>query len=348
LDSVTRERRRRTQASQDLANAMLAHLRGVEPRGAASIYSGCNLEDFEQLAHIHHPGLARVGLSTTSDWAQILTNVFEKRLLDFYRDAEPTYRPLTRRIPLRDFRQAALLRVGEFPQLQQIGNGVEIKTGYVADGGEPITLLSLGRIFSLSDEAFTNNDVMGFNEVAELAANTTAIAENALFYGMLLSASGAGPTMAADGLPFFHASHGNLMTGSTLDAPNLGLAMAALRKQTAPGEGAQKLNLPPRYLLCGPDQEVAARTAVAAITPGGAAPSLDVLVDAHLSVSAGWYVFTSPDLRPAFVAGFLSGEYGPNVKARTGWTSEGPEWRVTRHVGVAPFDFRCAVRNPGQ
>ncbi|MGH7336641.1 MAG: hypothetical protein ACREI7_03605, partial [Myxococcota bacterium] len=197
--------------------------------------------------------------------------------------------------------------------------------------------------FRATAELFANDDVGALNGIAELAADAAVFAENALFFAGLLSNSGNGPA-TADGVAFFNAAHGNVAAGAALDATSLGAALSLLRKQTSPS--GSKLNLAGRLLVCGPDNEVRAHQAVAAIT-SGTTPLLDVVVDAHLAVTQGWYVFADPRVRPAFVHGFLRDRPDPDVTTRIGWVHDGPEWRVGVSVAMAVYDWRAAVRNPG-
>jgi len=325
----------------DLVSAMTAHLRGEELTGRDAIYAGCRLSDFEVLANVSLPFQVRLGGTSSSEWAQILRDTFENRLLDYYRAGQPAYRALTRRMPLKSYRRSTLIRVGEYPQLKQVGEGGEVETGTILDGGEDIQLLRFARIFAVTSTVFTNDDAGALNTVAQQGAEAALFAENALFFATLLSNAGAGPTLK-DGTAFFDASRGNLLSGAALGTTSLGLALAALRKQSAPG-GA-KLNLAGRLLLCGADNEGLARSTVASMS-AGTTPLLEVLVDAALG--AEWYVFASPDARPAFVYGFLSSNERPFVESRIGWEHDGPEWKVSHSFGVAPFDPRGVVRNPG-
>lgn len=314
-----------------LEDALLARMRGVEPRGRASIYRDADLETLRVLGEVRLS-------ATTTDWPQICADVFEKRLVDFYRASNPAHSLLSRTIEVRDFRPTTLLRPGELSELKQKGEGGEIAEGTIADSGEIIRLLTFAANFSVSSTVFANDDVGMLNQRVQIGADAVAFAEEKHFFATLL----ANPTLS-DGVAFFHADHGNLLTSTAIDSSSVGVALAALRKQTAPG-GA-KLNLTPRFLLCGPDSEAAARKAVRELTPG-AEPPLEVLPSAHIP-GPGWYVFASPTVRPAFVVGRLRGESGPRVDVIRRFETDGVPFRVVTRFGVAPFDPRAAVRNPG-
>src|SRR5262249_26790610 len=152
-----------------LTKALLARLRGQEARGAASIYDGCSLSDLQTLANISVPRGARLG-GVSGDWPIVLTDAYEKRMIDFYSAGNPAYRAITRRVPLTSYRQATLVRPGEFPALKQVGEGGEVEEGVVADGGERIALTRFARIFSVSSIAFVNDDLGALNSAAEQGA----------------------------------------------------------------------------------------------------------------------------------------------------------------------------------
>jgi hypothetical protein len=325
------------EARRDFAHAMLCRQRGVKPARASAIFDGCTWPD--ALLYIKE----RLG-AATSDWPLLLQGVFCKRMLDFYALATAVYLMLTRPIPLRDFKPSQMLVPGAFPQLEKLGESREIRVGHLPDGGEQIQLLTWARIFGVSDTLFQNDDVGLLNNTAELAGDAAAFAENGHFFEVLLSNSGAGPTLL-DGTAFFDGTRGNLLGGAALDATSLGAALTAMGQQRSPGAEGQPLNLQPRYLLCGPSNAAAARVAVKALSTGSQ-PLLDVLVDGHIEDGA-WYLFCDPNVRPAFVRGFLerSGP-GPSLAVLDDFRREGVGWRVVTRFGVGPYDPRAAVLTP--
>jgi hypothetical protein len=339
--SIDRELIQDRERQIDLTGALLARLRGEEPRGRYAAYRGCSFADLELLANIRLPRVVRLG-GTTGDWPVILTDAFEARLLDYYRAASPTYRALTTPVSLSSYRPATLARPGEYPTLRQVGEGGEVEQGIVTDGGERLALLRFARIFGVTRIAITNDDIAALNVAAEQAAQAALFAQDQLFCSTLTANGGLGPTLL-DGVAFFDASRGNVMSAASISTTSVGLALAAMRKQTAPG-GA-KLNVTARFLLCAPDNEGAARLAIAALTVG-TTPPLELLVDANLSGN-GWYLFADSSTRAGFARGFLFDRETPFVSKQDGFEIDGVRWKVWINFGIAPFDPRAVVRNPG-
>lgn len=327
FDPVNDERR------LDKGNALLARARGVEPTGAAAIYLGCSLKDLETLEAMPQGA---------GDFAYLLENVLQERTLDFYRNANPASRVLTRGISLADFRPTTLVGVGDFPSLQRVAEGAVIQAGAIDDSGETLILARFGRILGLSDIAIQNDDIGALNNLAELAAIAAIECENRLLFAVLLSGAGAnGPTLR-DGQPLFGAAHANLMPAAALTATSLGLAIGALRKQRSIDSAL--LNLEPALVLVGPDTEVAARTALRTVyLDSASAPT--VVVDASIT-DASFYVLAAPALRPALVRGYRGRDDGPLVVARTGFSFDGIEFKVMYDTAIGACDWRPIVRVP--
>ncbi len=325
----------------DLTRALVARLRGVAPRGGAAIYADLKLEDFKLLSSFAPPGGAH-RLAATSDYPVVFADAAKQRILDHYRDVELVHRRLTRRVPLANFYPTRLPRLGAWPTPKQAGEGgAAIEGAPAEDGGETVQLKKFTATFGLTDVAIKNDDTTAFNAVAEQAANAAATAEGDRFFAVLTSNAFAGPTLA-DGNPFFHSSRANIAAGAAPSTTSIGEMVKLLRAQRAPG--GQRLNLAARYVLVGPDYEINAREVITAIT-SGAAPALEVLVDSALTTS--WYLFTDPRVRPAFAHCYLEDLAEPDVQDRTRFQTDGLEWRVVTAFEMAPYDPRCAVRNPG-
>ena len=338
--SIDRYHHERRDLQIDVQNYLLARLRGREPRGGASIFNGCSLDELRILTL--SPGTQHLA-GTSSDFVVALTDAVTVLVGERYHATEAAYRSLSSPIRFNSTRQATIVRPGEFPSLQLVGEGGEVTQAVPPDGGERITLLRYARIYSLTSVAIANDDAGALSLIIQQAADAVTFAENGVFFATLLSNAGAGPTLT-DGTAYFHSSRGNLLSAAAISSTSLGTALAALRKQSAPG-GA-KLNLRGRFLVCGPDAEGLAHAAVAALTaPGSPGPLLDVLVDSNIT-DTSWFVFADPAIRPAFYRGFLNVD-GPDITRFDTFEVEGVSWKVRTTFGVAPYDWRCVVRNPG-
>jgi hypothetical protein len=253
---------------------------------------------------------------------------------------------------------------GDFPELKITAEAGEYQFGYFGERAETGRAFKYGRILKFSREALVNDDLGAFAEVMGSYGQRIADTENGLFFTLLTSAAGAGPTMS-DGGAFFNATavttaggHANLAgSGTAISDTSLNVAAAAMMVQTGLGSTGLgdgiKLNVQPRYLLAAP----AKRQLAIQYTSPNYAPAqptsintfsgvLTPLLDANLSGNP-WFLFADPAVMPAFIYGSLGSEPGPRVMTRQGFESEGLEMRVAFDFGVAAIEWRAAQRNPG-
>jgi hypothetical protein len=156
-----------------------------------------------------------------------------------------------------------------------------------------------------------------------------------------------------DGNKLFDSSnHGNYTSsGTAVNLPvELGKMRAKMRKQV--GLDSVKLNLSPKYLLVGPDNETAAEQVTTLVTPAitssvnRVGPSLTPVVDANIA-NYGWYLVADPAVAPAMIYGSLAGQTGPRVMTKEGWSVEGVEFKVMRDFGTGAIDYRPITFNAG-
>lgn len=338
------------------------YLPGLQVHEAAGQFRGCGLVEaaYQSLSlagvkdipnRSDRDALFRAAMHSTSDFPLLMADAANKILLDAYTTAAPTYKAFSSERTFRDFKPTKFLRLGDFPDLLEVGESGEIQHGTMSESKETVTLATYARMLSLSRQLMINDDLSAFGDSARRAGQRVAQFENSLVFTLLLQSSGVGPTLA-DGKALFHTDHGNLAGGgSALNViSNLSAGRAAIRKQT--GLDGMKLNLTPRVLLVGPDNETAAdqitRKTTAerstAVNPFGGA--LDVITDANISDYA-WYLFAAPGEAPVFVHGSLPGQSAPEIVVRQGFDFLGMEMRVVRDFACGAIDYRGAYRNAG-
>lgn len=285
-------------------------------------------------------------MNSTSDFPLLMGAAANAVLLAAYNEQEPTYRALARRRSFQDFKPHSFLRVGDFPELLDLGEGGEIKGGSFVESKETAQLETKARLVSLTRQMLINDSLGAFGDFAQGAGRAAARKENAMFYALLAS----NPTMS-DGVAMFHTNHGNLLTAAAIDTASLKLARAALRKQK--GLDKQPLNINPKLLLCGPDKETEAEIALTAVTPvdnakvnpfGG---KQTVICDAAIEGNA-WYNFADPNTGESnFIYGYLRDQAAPVVRQDQPFNYDGVSFRVIHDFGVGAIDYRFATRNPG-
>lgn len=292
------------------------------------------------------------GMHATSDFPGILTNALNARLLQRYVAAPATYRLFCGRMTARDYRAVNVIRAGDFPSLQPILESGEVKAGQFSESREQFQVYAYGVTFNITRQLLLNDSLQAIEQMLSSVGDRVALWENALAFQVLLSGSGAGPTLLTDGLAVFHTTHGNLAAvPSAIDVANVGLGYAAMAKQKS--LDGMNLNLAPSVLLCGPDKAVQAHQLVTGITPAQTSTAVPDYIRRITPVSdagiagAAWYLFAPADAAPCFVYGGLEGFEAPRVSIADGWGVQGIKVKCEHDFGVNATDFRGGYRNAG-
>jgi hypothetical protein len=211
-------------------------------------------------------------------------------------------------------------------------------------------LAKYGRVIAFTREALINDDIGFFERIPAFFANAAAAMESEIVYGIL-----TGNPPLADGQPLFSTAHNNLMTAAPITITSVNAARMAMVNQTAPD--GQFLSLLPRFLICGPQQELSALQFLQPITIVGAAQNLilgayqalQLIVEPRIT-DASWYLAASPDQIDTIEYDYLDGAAGggPTLETREGWDIDGQEYRAREEFTAMPIDWRGLVKNPGQ
>lgn len=292
-----------------------------------------------------------IGMHTTSDFPNLLGTAANRVLLAAYQQAQPIYREFSSRRNFQDFKPHSMLRVGEFPLLEEITESGEIKGGTIPDSGEKVGLKTRGRNLALTRQAIINDDLGAFADMAGAAGRAAARTEDKVAFDALLANSGNGLKLA-DGKTLFHADHANLAaSGAAISETTMDAGRKAIRVQK--GVGDEVLGYAPRILLVGPNQETAAEkflAVVAAATQGDFNPfagKLKLVVSARITDNS-WRLFTDPSELAAFVYGYLRDAEAPMVSQHEPFNQDGIVWKVLHDFAFGAVDHRAAWKNGGQ
>lgn len=289
---------------------------------------------------------------STSDFPAIFMDAMNVRLLARYQTQAPTYRMFCARYVNPDFRAANVIRAGDFPALQPVGQNGEIKHGSFSESKEQLKVDPYAVQMSISRVMIINDQLAAIDQVLGSAGVRVTDWENVKAFEKLAEGSGAGPVLLTDNKRVFHTDHGNLAgSGTVIDVTNIGLARAAMRKQkTLDGILA---NFQPKILLTGPDKETQAEQLLTSITPATNATAvpesmrkLMPVADGNLAGNA-WYLFADPTVAPCFHYGYLEGYEGPRMTSEEEFGVQGLKVKLEHDFGVAGTDFRGAYRNAG-
>lgn len=328
----------------DMAKDAL-HAAGVETRG---------LSKNEIASRALIPGATR-GLHTTSDFPLLLGNTVKKVLRDNFAIAPSDYQWMTQTITVNDYRAISRFGLSTGPALLEVKEHGEYKRGTFQETAESMQLKKFGRIVGITREVVINDDLNAISSVPRL----WGFAAQQLITRLVWEQITSNPVMS-DGLPLFHALHGNLMTGGAgpgeLNIANLEVAVGLIEAQkgfAAEGENDENnyLGLQARYLLVGPALKYAAirlTTSVDPIVNSAVNPFAGLIVKSDPRITGNqWFVCADPAATDAIGILQMAGEPGPQLDERVGFDVDGIEYKVRLDTGAKALDYRWIVKNPG-
>lgn len=275
---------------------------------------------------------------SSSDLPYILANVGEKSIANRLKLAQPTWKQWASQGTLRNFKEHSLLKSSAWPSLQERQEGGEFQYGSLSEDREQVALKEFGVALAFTRRMLINDDL---NELQNMIGQS-AVAVNALENSLVYSVLTSNPAMA-DGYAVFSSEHSNLLSAAALTDSTIGEAFKKMREQTS--IDGRKLNMAPQFLICGPDQEMAARKYLAQISPAQASnvnpfsQSLQLVVDAEIT-SNDYFFAASPSLNAGVSLFHLEGEESPRVESRNRFETENVEIKVAHSAVAKAVDHR--------
>jgi len=291
----------------------------------------------------------RSGSMTTSDFPNILADVFNKVLRNAYDEAPSTWAPLVRRRPVSDFKPINVVQFGDAPALLQVNEHGEFKRGYISDSKETYTLLTWGRVVAITRKALINDDTNAFSRVPSMFGRTARAKESDLVWAQI-----TGNPAMGDGNALFSAAHGNYDSGGTnIGVTGVSAARTAIRKQTS--LDGEKLNLTPRFILVPTELETEAEQLVLPVQPAQTSNvnpfqgKLGVIAEARLSAASAdaWYLACAASEIDVIELANLEGEEGPMVESRNGFDYDGVEIKCRLDRAAKVTDWRGLYKDVG-
>lgn len=309
----------------------------------------------ESTRGLDHMEIAKRAIAhSTSDFAVLLGNVFNKVLLAAYGVIPDTWRSFAKVGTVSDFRESQRYRAGTFGDLDTIPEGGEYKYGTISDGeANPISAKTKGKMFSVTRQLLINDDLGALTNILQLMGRGAARTIEKDVYALLALNSGLGPVMA-DGKTLFHADHGNLASsGAAPDIATIAAMSQAMQTQTF---GGDYIDVPPSLFL-GP-LAIAEQVKVLNASqydpesnkfqkPNQVRGLFSTIVGTPRLTGNAWYMFADKDAEPVIEVAFLNGVQTPYTEQREGWNVDGIEYKVRMDYGVGAVGYRGARRNPG-
>lgn len=353
-------------------SALLARM-GVGKRETGNEWNGSSLHELAAYA-LRSTGIKVRGMTkdqiarkvlashTTSDFPILMSNVARKRLRDAYALLETTWQKIARAGSVPDFKENSRITLGSFSSLVLKPERGEYKQGTIGEEDVSIKAVTKGRYISLSREMIVNDDLDAFSTMASRMGRAAARTVEIDFYNLLLSNSGAGPTMDDTGA-FFNATavttaggHGNLTSsGTAISTASLGVGEALMARQRDMTLQDYVI-IKPKILLVPTEKKQLAWDVVNSATDIGQANpmkrnyaqsmNLEVVATPYLSGNA-WYLFADPNDVEAFEVAFLDGEQTPYIDDEIEFMTDNMNMKVRLDYGVGAIDWRAGYKNAG-
>lgn len=342
-----------------IGDALYARMSGNAPSEPAREFMGASMVDLArglmeqrgERVRWESPSrlMARFGAHTTSDFPNLLQAATGRYLLELYQGAPSPLKVLARNRTVSDFRQINSLAMLPVGILRPVAENAEFKRVSITEGQNGYRLTTFGEIFTLSRQAFINDDLGYFANIAQLWARAASETEATQLAGLI---TGNGPQMG-DAQPLYSAVHGNLSaSGDAINVASLSAARLAMRAQKN-FDGATPAGVVPRYLVVGPAKETEAEQALAALsavaTPSGINPfsgKLELIVEPRIPGNS-WRLFSDPSVWPTLEYAQLAGEEGVFTDTRIGFDVDGFDFKARIDFGAGPVDWRGTYKNPG-
>jgi len=291
------------------------------------------------------------GMMGTSDFSSLFANVANKRLRAAYDENAGTYTLWARRAPnAPDFKSMSVVQLAGAPDLLQTNEAGEFRYGAMTDGAESYSVLTYGRIVTLTRQAIVNDDLRAFERLVTAFGFAARRLENRTVYSQLTANAAL-----ADGTALFHADHSNLITSSALAIATLGAGRTAMRLQK--GMQSEELNLAPAFLIVPATLEQTAYNLTSAnyvpatkaeineFRAGGrtaVTPVVEPVLDAN-STSA-WYLAASSAQVDTVEYCYLDGAEGPVIESEVGFETDGVSYKCRLDFAAKAVDYRGLLK----
>ncbi|GAA4221575.1 ATP-dependent Clp protease proteolytic subunit [Sphingomonas endophytica] len=290
------------------------------------------------------------GQHTTADFAGVLANTVSRTLRRGYELAPRTFPAFCRQTSVPDFREVSRIALSDISAMQQVAEGGEYQYATVGDSQEKYAVGKFGQIISLTWETIINDDLSAFDRIPQAMGQEAAQVEGDVVYAVLLS----NPLMA-DGVPLFHASHGNLAAaGAPINIDSLQAGRTAMRTQRAPK--GRFTSATPATLVVGPLREQQANQFTSANYV--ATLSGDINPDYNRALSPqveprildySFFLAADPNAQPidTIEYAYLAGYEGLQTEERQGFEVDGIDIKARLVFGAKAIDHRALYKNPG-
>jgi len=338
--------------NMSLGQALLlaAHANGYVVGPGERIHQG-NVREVISYAFMKASG------TTTLSLPGIFSNVANKELLAGYMEEDQSWREVSIKKPVNDFKTVTSYRLTDDMEYEELAPNGEIPHGSLGEESYTRQAKTYAKMGQLDRTDIINDDLGALGDLRNRIGRGGAKKFNNLFWTKFLANSS-----------FFTTARGNYITGATTnlgtDGVGLGLGLLAFRQmKSSTADGAKRVGGRPEILLVPPELEgnadrlyannnlASVKTSDANIYNNKYRPVVvDWLSDAAFSgySSTAWYLLRAPTSLAACVVSFLNGVETPTIEsAEADFNQLGIQFRGYHDFGVDLAEYLCGVKSKG-
>ena len=302
--------------------------------------------------------LCREFYNPSAAFPAIMDQTIRKGIVELYNKVPTTFQAFTTKGTLRDFKSTpdheyVIGGVGDFQKVPENG---EIKADLPRTELLPSRKLdTYGKQFSMTRQAFINDDIGFLTEVPGLYATAAKKTIDKQVYGLLFN----NPAIF-DGKNPFHNDHKNLI-GSGAAPSQQTIQAAILKMQRQTDQFGDPIYMTPRTIVVGVGYEFDLAVILRSAQVVGSANNdinplynypLQIVQSPILNGLAGanacpWFLISDPTSARGIQVDYLNGQETPTVRRMEVPGTLGFVWDIYLDWGISVRDFRGIVKNPG-
>lgn len=335
---------------------------GASLRDLAIMCLGRDGENVNDLLRMSSDGIyermARQFYNPTSAFPAILDTAIQKSIVKIYQDVPTTFQEWTGEGTLKDFKTTDdhSYIIGGSGDLLLVPENGELKADTISSEKLPTRKLdTYGRQFSMSRQAFINDDIGFLTEVPAIYAARAKRQINRQCYRILYNNG-----TIFDGKTLFHADHGNLM--ETGFAPTVDSMKAMLVKMmTQKDPFGESINVVPETVIVPVGYEFLLDVLFNSDRVPGSANNdinplrnrkMKVVSDGELNALAGsgvcpWFMAANWMTARGIQVDYLNGQKQPTIRRGEKPGVLGFVWDIYLDWGISVRDYRGLLKNPG-
>lgn len=298
----------------------------------------------------------------TSVFPAILDNTINKAYKEGHKNVAVTFDRITKKGSLKDFKtNDNYYLAGPAGEFLEVPEGGELKHDVFEDKKLPTRKLkTYGRQFTLTRQAFINDDIDLVTRIPAKYAASARKTINKQVYGILVN----NPAIY-DGVTLFSSTHKNVLaTGTGVTQAAVQKMMLALQQQE--DQFGESCIIRPAKIVCpvGMSFDIYALLHSPMINTAGNtqavnplyryANQIEVIEDPTINVLCGgagntmpWFLLGANEDTDFIEVDYLNGQEIPTIRRMETAGTLGFVWDIYLDWGISVMDFRGAVKNPG-